>query len=361
MNNIKLWQPNTTPFIIAGPCSAESREQLNSCASSLVGTGKIDAFRAGIWKPRTRPGQYEGTGTKGLEWLVEIKNRYDLPVITEVATAKHVEKVLKAGIDMIWIGARTTGNPFSIHEITEALTGVDIPVFVKNPSNPDLELWIGAIERFERAGITKIAAVHRGFYPFEPTLYRNIPKWEIPIELKTKMPELKIICDPSHIAGNSALIFEIAQYAFDIMMDGLMIEVHPNPKVAKTDATQQITPTDFASIIDKLKIRTQSGHVNIDQLERMRLQVDSIDQQLIELLKKRLDISKKMGEYKKQQNLAPFQIKRWRNIIESRIIYAADLGIDPDFMMRILQLIHKESIATQNKIMNSGNSINKGQ
>jgi chorismate mutase len=348
----RLWEANPKPFIIAGPCSAESRSQMLRCASELQKTGKIDVFRAGIWKPRTRPGQFEGTGTKGLEWLSEIKKTFNLPVITEVATAKHVEKIVEAGIDMIWIGARTTGNPFSVHEIAESLRGVNIPVFVKNPSNPDLELWMGAIERFMRIGITNIAAIHRGFFPFEPTAYRNIPKWEVPIELKTRMPDLPILCDPSHITGNRHSISEIAQYAFDIMMDGLMIEVHPNPDEAKTDAQQQLSPDEFGKIIDKLHIREQTENTQPNQLERMRLQIDSIDQQLIELLGKRFEISRKIAQIKKEQNLAPFQLKRWRNMIDSRIRFAEKAGINPNFVMQLLQSIHKESIAIQNSIMN---------
>lgn len=339
--------------MIAGPCSAESPEQLEQCAQGLLETGKIDAFRAGIWKPRTRPGQYEGTGTIGLKWLVDIKTKYGLPVITEVATAKHVEKVLHAGIDMVWIGARTTGNPFSIHEIAESLTGTDIPVFIKNPSNPDLELWIGAIERIARAGISKIAAIHRGFYTFEPTTYRNVPKWEIPIELKTRLPEIKIICDPSHIAGNRSLLHEISQYAFDIAMDGLMIEVHPYPEAAKTDAKQQITPRAYEQLVNKLKFRSHTEHSKIDTLEMLRLQIDSIDHQLLELLAKRFEISKKIGIYKKKQNLATFQLKRWRNILESRKELASKMGICPDFTVGLLKAIHNESIAIQNKILNS--------
>ncbi len=355
MNINQLWEPSPKPIIIAGPCSAENRKQMLQCASELQMTGKINVFRAGIWKPRTRPGQYEGSGIKGLEWLSEIKKTYHLPVITEVATAKHVEKILEADIDMIWIGARTTGNPFSIHEIAESLKGVNIPVFVKNPSNPDLELWLGAIERFMQAGVTRIAAIHRGFYPFEPTIYRNIPKWELPIELKTRMPNLPILCDPSHITGNRRSIGEISQYAFDIMMDGLMIEVHPNPDEAKTDAQQQISPKEFSQIMEKLKIRGQTESSKPTQLDRLRLQIDSIDQQLIELLGKRFELSKKIAHFKKEQNLAPFQLTRWRGIIKSRKQQAEKVGINPQFVMQLLQSIHRESIAIQNAIMNPEN------
>lgn len=342
---------NKRPLIIAGPCSAESRTQMMNCAQQLRETNQATIFRAGIWKPRTRPGQFEGSGDEGLKWLLEVKQTFNFPVITEVATTKHVEKVLKAGIDMIWIGARTTSNPFSIHEISKALEGVDIPVFVKNPANPDLDLWIGAIERFKNAGIRQIAAIHRGFYPYEPTKYRNIPKWEVPIELKTRIPDLPILCDPSHIGGARANILEVAQYAYDIMMDGLMIEVHPNPDVAKTDSKQQLTPKEFGEVMSNLIIRVQGDLNPPSQLERMRMQIDSIDQQLIDLLGKRFDISRNIANYKKDLNLAPFQLKRWRSIIDSRKLQAKNIGINPDFIMKLLQSIHKESIAIQNEIM----------
>ena len=349
-NENNLFKLNN-PFIIAGPCSAESRDQMLNCARDLKTTNQVTVFRAGIWKPRTRPVQYERAVDKVLEWLLDVKEQYKMPVITEVATTKHVEKILKAGIDMIWIGARTTSNPFSIHEISRALEGVDIPVFVKNPANPDLDLWIGSIERFKNAGIKQIAAIHRGFYPYEPTKYRNIPKWEVPIELKTRIPDLHIICDPSHIGGLRTSIFEIAQYAFDIMMDGLMIEVHPDPDNAKTDAKQQITPIEFGQIMTNLHIRKQSDSNKPNHLDRLRIQIDSIDQQLIELLGKRFDVSRNIAQYKKELNLAPFQLKRWRSIIESRKLQAEELGLNPEFIMRMMQMIHKESIAIQNEIM----------
>jgi len=289
------WFDHKKPIIIAGPCSAESYEQLNECARELSSQGKTDVFRAGVWKPRTRPGHFEGVGETALQWLAEIRKTYNLPVITEIATPRHLEKVLKYGIDMVWIGARTTGNPFSINELVHALRGVDIPVLVKNPPNPDLDLWIGAIERLKNVGINRIAAIHRGFYPYRTSIYRNIPQWEIPIELKIRLPEIPVICDPSHIAGSQDRVFEVAQYAYNIMLDGLMIEVHPVPEKAITDALQQITPQRFSEIINQLQIRQQTGDQKLAILEQYRMQIDSIDQQLIELLGKRFEISHKIA------------------------------------------------------------------
>ncbi len=348
--NNELFNRNK-PLIIAGPCSAESREQMFECAEALAKTGKVDAFRSGVWKPRTRPGQFEGLGETALQWLTEIKQQFNLPVITEIATPQHLEKCLKYGIDMLWIGARTSGNPFSINEIAEALRGVNIPVFVKNPPNPDLELWIGAIERIKNSGIRTIAAIHRGFYPYRTSIYRNIPQWEIAIELKIRYPDLPILCDPSHIAGDHSRIFDVAQYAFDIMMNGLMIEVHPNPEVAKTDALQQITPQRFNEIMNLLQVRNQTSNSTPSVLDQYRMQIDSIDYQLIELLGKRFEISYKIAEFKKQNRLAPFQINRWKQIIETRQRQAEAVGLNPDFILQLLQCIHKESISVQNRHM----------
>jgi len=339
------------PYLIAGPCSVETKEQLFECAKSLVETGKIDVFRAGIWKPRTRPGNFEGTDIQGLIWLSEVREKYKIPVITEVATPKHVEKVLTANIDMLWIGARTTSNPFSVNEIAQALKGVDIPIFVKNPTNPDLQLWIGAIERLENVNIKQIAAIHRGFFPYEPTTLRNIPKWEIVIELKTLMPDLLIFCDPSHISGSTEKIAEISQYALDIMMDGLMIEVHPEPSKAKTDAKQQLSPLEYSSIIDNLSYRNQFEDTIPSNLEKWRLQIDSIDFQLLELLGQRHEISKKIAAEKKILNYAPFQIERWKTIIKTRQEYACKLGLSEEYVSKLLQIIHKESINIQNQQM----------
>lgn len=343
------------PVLIAGPCSAESREQVLNCAEQLYKSGKADIFRAGIWKPRTRPSQFEGIETEGLKWLAEVKEIYGLPVITEVATAKHVEQILKAKIDMVWIGARTTSNPFSVNEIASALKGVDIPVFIKNPINPDLQLWIGAIERIANAGIKHITAIHRGFFPYEPTTLRNIPKWEIVIDLKTHLPLLPIFCDPSHIAGITDKILEIAQYALDIMMDGLMTEVHPNPSKAKTDALQQLTPAEYIQLIENLKFRNRSSNTFRSKIDKYRLQIDSIDMQLLELLGKRIAISEQIAIEKKILSIAPFQLDRWRTIITTRLEYAKKVGLNEDFVNNILQIIHNESINIQNRLMSITN------
>ena len=349
------------PYLIAGPCSAESRQQVLTCAKLLADSGKIDAFRAGIWKPRTRPGQFEGMDTKGLKWLSEVKERFGLPTITEVATSKHVEQILNAGIDMVWIGARTTSNPFSVNEIALALKGVDIPVFVKNPINPDLQLWIGAIERLINVGIKQITAIHRGFFPYEPTSLRNIPKWEIAIELKTYMPELPIFCDPSHIAGIVGKIPEIAQYALDIMMDGLMVEVHPNPSKAKTDVLQQLSPVEYIKMIDNLNFRHQSTDITHSKIDKWRLQIDSIDLQILELLGKRFAISEQIAIEKKALSFAPFQLERWRKIIKTRLEYANKIGLNENFVNTILQIIHRESINIQNQLMSSNGKEREGK
>lgn len=338
-----------TPLIIAGPCSAESEEQVMKTAMELTAIEEVSVFRAGIWKPRTRPGTFEGAGKKGLKWLKKVKQETRLLVITEVANPQHVEDVLKEGIDMIWIGARTTANPFSMQEIADALAGVDIPVFVKNPINPDMELWIGAIERLHKAGIRRLAAIHRGFYPFEQTLYRNIPRWEMPIELKRRFENLPVICDPSHMAGTTEYIKSLSQKAMDLNMNGLMIESHFNPAVALSDAAQQLTPEKLAELLKGLKIRTPQFPEGTysDLLTQFRDQIDSIDNQLIELLAKRMEIVREIGAYKKDQNITILQLRRWKEIFDTRIAHSSEKNISRDFMVKLLQLIHDESIREQ--------------
>ncbi|PLX15223.1 MAG: 3-deoxy-7-phosphoheptulonate synthase [Salinivirgaceae bacterium] len=340
-----------TPIIIAGPCSAESYEQVIATAKALSECTKITAFRSGVWKPRSRPGTFEGAGDVALQWLKEVKAKYNFPIAIEVATPEHVETALKNDIDILWIGARTTSNPFSVQELASALKGANCQVMVKNPVNPDLELWIGAIERVMKAGCMDVTAIHRGFYPYEQTPYRNIPKWEIPIELKTRFPEIPIICDPSHIAGERALVAEVSQYALNLNFDGLIIESHIDPDKALSDARQQLTPENLIKLLRSLEFRTDQEEVSISQLENLRHQIDSIDSQILELLSQRMNATMKIGRYKSKHNIAAFQLKRWKNIIRSRIETGSTLGLDPEFVKKMLQSVHKESIRVQNEVM----------
>ena len=348
-------------LFIAGPCSAETRQQVVSTAEYLSRIDKVKVFRAGIWKPRTSPGTFEGAGDVALEWMQQVKQKTNLLTTTEVARADHVEKVLASGaIDIIWLGARTVGNPFSVQEIADAIRGCDIPVMVKNPIYPDLKLWIGALERLYKAGIKKLAAIHRGFFPFVQQRLRNIPKWEIPIDLKTEFPDLPIIGDPSHIAGNRDYIMEIAQKALDMNFEGLMIEVHPNPDKALSDARQQLTPDQFAILIKQLKIKKPDFDKDfISQLEKYRMQIDSIDFQLIELLGQRMNIVKKIGKYKQEHDISIFQLSRWKEILASRISFGLKNGLDKNFIRNFIELIHKESINQQLKIKSNGKETKK--
>lgn len=342
------------PLIISGPCSAETEEQMVVTAKQIAATGKVHAIRAGIWKPRTRPGQYEGAGNVGLSWLMAAKKETGLPVTTEVANAAHVEACLKAGVDILWIGARTTVNPFSVQEIADSLKGVDIPVMVKNPVNPDLELWIGALERLNKAGITKMAAIHRGFSSSEKGPFRNLPMWDIAIELKTRFPELDIICDPSHISGNRDLIAFVSQKALDLDMAGLMIESHINPDAAWSDAKQQVTPAVLGKIISELVVRTMSSENKSfkDTLSVLREQIDYLDDEIMQKLSARMKISEKIGQYKKDNDVTILQVNRWEEIIHSRIALGKAMGLNEDFMRDLLRLIHQESIQVQTKVMN---------
>lgn len=336
---------------IAGPCSAESLEQVLDTAQQIKSKTKAHLFRAGIWKPRTRPGYFEGVGVKGLKWLSEVKQRTGLYCATEIAKPSHTEAALKYNIDVLWIGARTVSNPFSMQEIADSLKGTDIPVFIKNPINPDLGLWIGAIERIADAGITKIAAIHRGFYPYEETKYRNIPKWEVPIELKRRFHNLPIICDPSHISGQTNLIKEVSQKAYDLNFDGLMIETHNNPKIALSDAQQQIDVDQLKTLLETLIIRSTPEETEKDLLQ-FREQIDSIDHQMLDLLAQRMSVINKIGEYKLDQNLTIFQLRRWEKILKTRAEYGKKLGLNKEFILAILELMHKESIQIQNVVMN---------
>jgi len=351
------WLPNKVPNIISGPCSVESEEQVLSTAKEIAKIGKISILRGGIWKPRTRPNSFEGIGTEGLKWLKQAGMEVGLPVATEVANAEHVEACLKNNIDILWIGARTTVNPFSVQEIADALRGVDIPVFVKNPITPDLNLWVGALERINAVGINKIAAIHRGFSSFDKLSYRNAPMWEIPIELKLLCPELPLFCDPSHIAGDKELIQKVAQKALDLDMEGLMIESHINPLEAKSDAKQQLTPGELEVLLNDLIIREKESASEefINKLEQLRLVIDELDEELINKFASRMDIIEKIGEYKSQNNVTILQLERWERILANRSFLAEKVGLSDDFIKKMLEIVHQESIRIQTKVMNNPN------
>lgn len=340
------------PLIIAGPCAAESERQLMETAVFLKQTGKVTAFRAGLWKPRTRPGSFEGVGHKGLSWLRRVKDETGLLIMTELARADDLDQILDAGIDMIWIGARTTVNPFSVEEIAAKMSGVDIPVFVKNPLHPDTDLWMGAIERINKSGIRRLAAIHRGFYPFERSDLRHIPKWEIPINLKIRCPQLPILCDPSHIAGKQGLVSQIAQRAMDLHMQGLMIEVHPEPSLALSDQEQQLNFEGFTSLMSALILRSESFESDdiLDLLTQYRHQIDSIDAQIFELLARRLATVEKIGGYKRDHQVAILQLERWMEILRTRTELGDKLGMNPQFIRKLLDLIHQESIRLQSNL-----------
>ncbi len=338
------------PIVIAGPCSAETEEQVMDTAKQLAKNG-IKIYRAGIWKPRTKPGGFEGVGEIGLPWLQKVKEETGMYVSTEVATAKHVEAALKAGIDILWVGARTSANPFAVQEIADSLKGVDIPVLIKNPVNPDLDLWIGAIERIYNAGIRKLGAIHRGFSSYDKKIYRNLPQWHIPIELHRRLPNMPIICDPSHIGGRRELIASISQQAMDLSFDGLIIESHTCPDKAWSDASQQITPDILQFIINKLVIR--EGVQTTESLADLRLQIDNIDNDLLEMLSKRMRISREIGTFKKEHNMPVLQANRYDEIMQKRVILGESMGMSPEFVTKILEAIHEESVRQQIDVINS--------
>jgi len=344
-------QQFTKPLVIAGPCSAESPEQVMATAKGLV--NKASIFRAGVWKPRTRPNSFEGVGEKALEWLKEAKAETGLQLATEVANAQHVEACLKAGIDVLWIGARTTVNPFYVQEIAEALKGVDISVMVKNPLHPELSLWMGALERLNQVGIERLSAIHRGFYTLEKSAFRNEPKWELPIKLKRLAPDLPIICDPSHISGSTEMLAEVSQTAMDLNMDGLMIETHHNPSVALSDAQQQITPDQLGLLLDNLILRS-STHPNAQfrsALNKLRMEIDSIDKKLVDIVGQRTAIVKEIGRYKKENAVTILEIERWFEILNSRKEWGEEMTLDPQMIAELFELIHKHSILTQSHIL----------
>ena len=340
------------PLIIAGPCSAETEEQTLSTARALSEMG-VKIFRAGIWKPRTRPGSFEGIGTKGLPWMKKVKAETGMLIGTEVATAVHVYEALKYGLDMLWIGARTTANPFAVQEIAEALRGVDIPILIKNPVNPDLDLWIGAIERINRSGIKKIAAIHRGFSTFNKAKYRNEPNWQIPIDLKRRIPEIEIIADPSHISGKRDLILEVSQQSMDLNFDGLMIETHIDPDNAWSDASQQLAPVGLQNIFDELVIRSTNNNTKINyDLEDLRAEIDKLDISMLDILGKRMQVSQDIGRYKSQNDVTIFQPNRYTEIMDRRVKQAGINGLSREFSEKIFKSIHEESVMHQELIMN---------
>ncbi len=345
-------QKENKPLLMAGPCSVETREGLLITAEQLKDSG-IEYFRAGIWKPRTRPGQFEGVGAKGLKWLNEVKEKYGFKICTEVANFKHVYDALRNNIDMIWIGARTSSNPFAVQEIAESLSGVDIPVWVKNPINPDLGLWIGAIERFKKLGIKNVGAIHRGFSVYQKDKFRNPPKWQIPLGLKKEIPDMPIIVDPSHITGDNKLVSEISQMAFDLAFDGLMVEVHYDPKIAWSDAKQQITPTEFIDMVGNLKFPKSIDieKNSIDDLSTLRSEIDLLDNEILGLFQSRMEMVKKIGKIKKEKNLTIFQNDRWKEILDRSIALAKSRGLSERFAEQVFKAIHQESIEHQTRII----------
>lgn len=336
------------PLVISGPCSAETEEQVMNTAQALKKTG-VKIFRAGVWKPRTKPGGFEGHGSAAFPWLKRVKEELDMYVAVEVANVKHVREALANDVDIIWIGARTTANPFSVQEIADALEGTDIPVLIKNPINPDVDLWIGAIERIYKAGIRRIGAIHRGFSSADKKIYRNLPQWHIPIELHRQIPNLPIICDPSHIGGSRELIAPISQQAMDLNFDGLIIEAHCNPDKAWSDAAQQITPEVLELILDNLVIRETNQ--TTESLTALRRQIDTLDNDLLELLAKRMRVSQEIGTYKKEHNMPILQAQRYDEILKRHIEQAEKMGMSGEFMKTILMAIHEESVRQQMLIM----------
>ncbi|HEV3250876.1 MAG TPA: chorismate mutase [Puia sp.] len=347
------WQKR--PLIIAGPCSAETEEQVIETAVRLRKTGLVDIMRAGIWKPRTRPGSFEGIGTKGLPWLQQAKKITGLPLTVEVATGKQVEDALHFDMDVLWIGARTTVNPFSVQEVADALRGSDVPVLIKNPINPDLELWIGALERVAKAGIKQIGLIHRGFSSYGNTEYRNAPMWHLAIEMKRRHPELMFINDPSHICGRRDILLDVAQKAIDLDFDGLIIESHIDPDNAWSDAKQQITPERLAELLNSIRWRKEdiASEEYHAAMEKMRQQINQLDDELLDLLGQRMKIADKIGQYKKENNITILQTNRWNSILERAFRKGEQIGLTNEFITKYFDAVHMESISHQNKIMNS--------
>lgn len=342
------------PLIISGPCSAETEDQLVKTAEELASSGKVDLLRAGIWKPRTRPGSFEGVGEIGLKWLKSVKDKTGLPITVEVATDHQVEMALKYGVDVLWIGARTTVNPFSVQEVADALKGVNIPVLIKNPVNPDIELWEGAVERVAASGINNIGLIHRGFSSFGNTIYRNAPLWHLAIEMRRRLPDLTMICDPSHICGRRDILMEVAQKAIDLGYDGLMLESHIDPDHAWSDSKQQVTPSRLVEMLNNIKWRTvEADPESIGVLETLRDKIDQIDDELLHLLSQRMKLADRIGGVKKEHNVSILQTKRWNEILEKAYKKADALGLSKEFITKYFDAVHLESIAHQTKVFNS--------
>ncbi len=349
----EIWQKR--PLIISGPCSAETEEQVLETATRLANTGKVDMLRAGIWKPRTRPGSFEGIGTKGLPWLLQAKRLTGLPTAVEVATAKQVEDALHFDVDVLWIGARTTVNPFSVQEVADALKGANIPVLIKNPINPDLELWTGAVERVAKAGISQIGLIHRGFSSYGNTEYRNAPMWHLAIEMKRRNPDMLIVNDPSHICGRRDILLDVAQEAINLDFDGLMIESHIDPDNAWSDAKQQVTPERLVEMLNEIvwlreDIASEEFHAT---LEKLRQQINQLDDELMLLLSQRMKVAEKIGQYKKENNITILQTKRWNEILERACKKGDRIGLSKEFVTKYLDAVHMESINHQNKVYNA--------
>jgi len=340
---------NERPLVIAGPCSAETEEQVMTTARQLADKG-CRMFRAGVWKPRTKPGGFEGQGETALPWLQNVKKSTGMLVATEVATPEHVELALKYGIDILWIGARTSANPFAMQALADSLKGVDVPVLVKNPVNPDLELWIGALERINQAGVTRLAAIHRGFSSYDKKIYRNLPMWQIPIELRRRFPSLPIMCDPSHIGGSRELVAPLCQQAMDLGFDGLIVESHCSPDSAWSDAKQQVTPDVLDYILSLLVIRDEK--VTTEGIHVLRKQIDELDNQLIELLAKRMRVCREIGQYKKEHNMTVLQTSRYNEILDKRGAQGALCGMNADFIRSVFEEVHEESVRQQMEIIN---------
>jgi len=343
------------PLIISGPCSAETEEQVLETAQRLKATGKVDMLRAGIWKPRTRPGSFEGIGTKGLPWMQQAKKLTGLPITVEVATAKQVEDALHFDVDVLWIGARTTVNPFSVQEVADALRGVNVPVLIKNPINPDLELWIGAVERVAKAGIKQIGLIHRGFSSYGNSEYRNAPMWHLAIEMKRRNPDMMIINDPSHICGRRDILQDVAQKAIDLDYDGLIIESHIDPDKAWSDAKQQITPERLAEMLGNIIWRREdvaSAEYHA-ALEKLRNQINHLDDELMQILSERMKVAEKIGQYKKENNITILQTNRWNEILETAFTKGEKLGLSKEFITKYFDAVHLESINHQTKVFNS--------
>ncbi len=341
------------PILVAGPCSAETEEQVLATAQALRSCG-VDLFRAGIWKPRTRPNAFEGVGTPGLMWLARVRQEEGLPVTTEVATAQHVEECLRHGIDVLWVGARTVANPFSVQEIADALRGVDVPVLIKNPINPDLKLWIGAFERLHRAGVRRLAAIHRGFSSYGDSEYRNAPRWQIAIDLMQAFPGLEVLCDISHICGRRDILAETAQKAYDLNYDGLMVEVHLTPDKAWSDAAQQITPTQFAHLLSSLVRRavTTDDPEFLSSIENYRRAIDEIDEEIIALIARRMQLVRDIGLTKREKNITVLQPERFRALREALLVRGQKNELSQEFIALLLEAIHQESISQQERVMN---------